>query len=430
MQVGLLNFNRRGVQEVGVPPVPPIGLEYLADSLEAAHHEVSLLDLCFISSAERADAICDFVQDKDVIGITLRNIGIDNYWDPQFFVPDLKVVVDTIKRYTQAPVVLGGQGFSIYPRQVLDYVGADFGITGPGERAFPDLLQTISQHPRGVIHAGQPDLSILHKRNLIDYDKYVANGGSIGIQTKVGCPMQCSFCLESKTGVQCRQLDIVIEELKRLLSRLKQPAFFYVTEAEFNIHLSHAIAFCQRIIDEELKFSWSTYLNTIPLTEELVRLMKGAGCEVPCISLTYGEDSVLKNLDTNFNTKNIRQLAEWFHKYDMPFTADILFGVPGETLETARQTIALLDEIQPAFVGMNFGVRLWANTRLGREVIAGKHQGKLYGRTENNPDLFYPIFYISDMRVSDFLKEVSADNPNYRLLGYEGFEGVNYKLAQ
>jgi hypothetical protein len=48
---------------------------------------------------------------------------------------------------------------------------------------------------------------------------------------------------------------------------------------------------------------------------------------------------------------------------------------------------------------------------------------------ENNDNLYKPIFYISDMRIRDYLKEICDSDPAYRLLGYSGFGGVNYKVA-
>jgi len=153
MRVGLINFNRRGVREPGVPPVPPIGLEYLVDELREDNHHIALLDLCFVDRQDRKAAIEAFVADKDVVGITFRNIGVDNLWmvEDQFFVPDLKAVVSTIKENKAIPVILGGQGFSIYPEKILQFVGADFGVAGPGEAAFRRLLRNPGSYPLGSV---------------------------------------------------------------------------------------------------------------------------------------------------------------------------------------------------------------------------------------------------------------------------------------
>jgi radical SAM superfamily enzyme YgiQ (UPF0313 family) len=430
MKVGLINFNRRGVSEPGVPPVPPIGLEYLNDDIEASNHESSLLDLCFVTLADRKDSVEEFVKDKDLIGITLRNFGVDNYWmvDDQFFVPELKKVVEIVKGCKKIPVVLGGQGFSIYPEKTLDYVGADFGVSGPGEVAFCKLLNNLSSYPRKTVLKDTANINILHKRKLIDYDKYISQGGSPAIQTKSGCPFKCGFCIEARKPQYLRSLDRVFEELGILLSRGVK--FLFVAEAEFNNHLRHAIAFCDGILERQLEFAWSTYLNPIPMTEELVRKMKLAGCVNPCVSVESGSDEVLEEMNTGFTVNHIRQMAEWFHKYDLPFTVDLIFGSPQDTLKSAQATIRLMEEISPLIVGMNLGLRMYANTGFGQRFLAGhiKREGVLYGYTENNDDLYKPIFYISDLRIGDFLKEVCDSRPEYRLLGYSGFGGVNYKI--
>jgi len=432
MKIGLINFNRRGVAEVGVPPVPPIGLEYLADDLEANNHDVTLLDLCFVTLAERKDSIEAFVSDKDMIGITLRNFGVDNYWmiDDQFFVPELKKVVAIVKGCKDVPVVLGGQGFSIYPVKTLDYVGADFGVAGPGEVAMCKLVNNLGAYPRKTILREPANLNILHKRRLIDYARYISQGGSPAIQTKSGCPFKCSFCIESRKRQQLRSLDRVFEELEIILSMGSK--FVFVAEAEFNNHLRHAISFCDGILEKQLKFEWSTYLNPIPMTEELVRKMRLAGCINPCVSVESGSNEVLEDMQTGFSVKHIRQMAEWFHKYDLPFTVDLIFGSPRDTVKSAQATIKLMEEIKPTVVGMNLGLRIYGNTEFGQRFLAGQYSrdGVIYGHTEDNDDLYMPIFYISDLKIGEYLQEVCETDRKYRLLGYNGFGGVNYKVAK
>lgn len=431
MRVGLINFNRRGVLERDVPPVPPLGLEYLAEDLEAAAHEVSLLDLCFVGSADVDDALASFVVDKDAIGITFRNIGVDCYWlpDQQTFVPALCRIVAAIKRMTSAPVVLGGQGFSIYPKQILERTGADFGVFGPGERAFPKILASLDTTPKRSVVSEPANLSVVHKRRLIDYDRYIRNGGIPAISTKVGCPFRCAYCVEGGRPLQRRSLDACLEELRTLLSIAGN--FVFVAEAEFNNHLRHATEFCDRIIDEGLEFRWSTYVYPKPLTEALVRKMKAAGCTNPCISFSAGDQGVLDALDNPFEVDRIREVASWFHAADLPFTVDLMFGTPRDTLASAARTIALMEEIRPALVGMNVGVRVYGGTPLGRSVMEGRLPVEhLYGHVESNSDLFEPIFYISDLRIFDYLEEVIESNGRYQLLGSQSFGGVNYKILE
>ena len=108
MRVGLINFNRRGVNEPGIPPVPPIGLEYLIANLTKHGHISDVLDLCFVDNGSKGKVIKNFLSDKDIIGITLRNIDLGCYLlRDHFYVPELKSLVKEIKETKDIPVVLG-----------------------------------------------------------------------------------------------------------------------------------------------------------------------------------------------------------------------------------------------------------------------------------------------------------------------------------
>ncbi|NIR14328.1 MAG: B12-binding domain-containing radical SAM protein, partial [Desulfobacterales bacterium] len=55
----------------------------------------------------------------------------------------VKDVVASCRSFSDAPIVLGGAGYSMYPESALEYLGADMGIQGEGEVAFPALLDKI-----------------------------------------------------------------------------------------------------------------------------------------------------------------------------------------------------------------------------------------------------------------------------------------------
>lgn len=77
---------------------------------------------------------------------------------PKFLLDSVKNVVSECRDLSSAPIVLGGAGYSIFPRSVLAYLGADMGIQGEGESAFVALLERIG---------GKEDVSgIPEHRNL------------------------------------------------------------------------------------------------------------------------------------------------------------------------------------------------------------------------------------------------------------------------
>jgi hypothetical protein len=98
MRIALINTNRMQ------PPVAPIGLDYVDEALNAAGHSVDVLDLCWEDNPE--SAIAKF----------LKTGFID--------------LAKAVKENSDAPIVLGGVGFSVLTEQILTLSNADFGVWG------------------------------------------------------------------------------------------------------------------------------------------------------------------------------------------------------------------------------------------------------------------------------------------------------------
>jgi hypothetical protein len=97
------------------PPVAPLALDYLAHTLKKSRFQVDLLDLCF--STDVSLEIESYFASNDVlaVAVTLRNTD-DTYLASQDFCIDrYKQVIDLLKVKTDAPIILGGSGFSIMP---------------------------------------------------------------------------------------------------------------------------------------------------------------------------------------------------------------------------------------------------------------------------------------------------------------------------
>src|SRR5512145_3223360 len=138
MRVALVNTNRIR------PPVAPIGLDYVAEAVAGAGHEVCLLDLCWEERWE--DAVDRFFREGEfgLVGVTIRNTDDCSLPTRESFLPGCARIVARIRERAGAPVVLGGVGFSVMPEAVLGRCGADAGIRGDGEFAFAGLAGRIA----------------------------------------------------------------------------------------------------------------------------------------------------------------------------------------------------------------------------------------------------------------------------------------------
>ena len=178
----LINTNRM------LPLIGPIGLDYIAGAVEHAGIDVELLDLAL--AEDPAEAIKKYfsTQQPQLIGISFRNVD-DCFWpSADWFVPGLKRTIQTIKSATDAPIVIGGVGFSVFAKSILKYTGADFGICGDGEEAIVQLIRKLQKQRKftevpglvwqneGRIYNNSPSwpdpLSIISDRDFIDNHTY------------------------------------------------------------------------------------------------------------------------------------------------------------------------------------------------------------------------------------------------------------------
>lgn len=171
-----------------------------------------LLNLMFEGDAESAvrDRIEEFR--PGIIGISVRNIDDQNMEAPKFLLPRVREVVATCRRSCDAPIVLGGAGYSIFPESALNYLGANMGIRGEGETTFPAVVERVERRAPvtglpGIYLPGLPPTDRRFARNLDDLPLPDAglwipsDPGStefwVPVQSRRGCPMDCSFCSTS-----------------------------------------------------------------------------------------------------------------------------------------------------------------------------------------------------------------------------------------
>ena len=132
----LINTNRM------TPPIAPIGLDYLASALRAAKIDVELLDLGIAADPEAELAAYFRSRQPELVGLTFRNVD-DCFWpSARSFLPVLERDVAAVRAATDAPIVLGGVGYSLFAPQILERTQADFGIRGDGEESLAVLWRS------------------------------------------------------------------------------------------------------------------------------------------------------------------------------------------------------------------------------------------------------------------------------------------------
>lgn len=390
MKILLVSPNREHLPD----PTFPLGLAYVAAALKKQGYEVSTLDLCF--KEDMGSAIAGALQDfgPAVIGISLRNIDDVAYPKKHSYLLEYKTTVEIIRKYSRAPVVLGGSGFTIMPRQFMEYLGADFGVAGEGEESFPKLIEsflsgglargTVLRAPRRITALDR----ILPERCMLDTGGYLRHGGMLNIQTKRGCAFRCIYCTYPRIEgrkVRMRNPSAVAREIEETVHETGARHFFFV-DSVFTHPANHAEEVCREIIRKKLDISWTCHGHPSSVTPRLAALMAKAGCT----GVEFGFDSLtdegLSILGKGFGYGEARQAVKACRQAGMKVCPFLFVGAPGDTRERVMLNLSRLEEMEPDAAVIMAGIRVFPGTRLA--VMARRDLGI------ERPGLD-PVFYLS-----------------------------------
>ena len=405
MRVLLISANTEKLPD----PVFPLGPAYMAAIATRHGHTVDTLDLCFLDALRPALDQKVRAFEPEVVGVSLRNLDSSSYPLNTSYVDDYKVLIDSLRELTCAPIVLGGAGFTVMPGPTMEYLGADIGVVGEGETAFPWVLSQLAQRQpirsvsefscepvngglcvRAVTRVKQLDLVGLPLRQRFDMDRYYQRGGALNIQTKRGCYFECTFCsypLIEGSSVRVRTAKSVVDEIQAIRDEFQVRHWFFVDNV-FNMPMRHAKQLCDEMAARGLDVEWSAYLNPKFMDDELCRLMAASGCRAIEFGTDSGAPSMIASLKKEFEVEDLRRASSLCHKHNLKFCHSLIFGGPGESAQTVAATLALMDELQPTAVIALTGIRVLPGT--GMVDIALRD-----GQIDADDNLLYPKFYIS-----------------------------------
>jgi len=388
----------------------------VAAAARRAGHDVTLLNLMFEGDTKSAIQDCVAEFRPEVIGISVRNIDDQNMADPKFLLPPVREVVATCRGLCDAPIIVGGAGYSIFPESALRYLGADMGIQGEGETTFPALLKRVAE---GAPVSGLPSLCLPGQRpadrtfasNLDDLPfpepgLWIPSVRSqsefwVPVQTRRGCPLDCSFC--STAAIEGRDLRThspaaIAAWLEQLASR----GFtnFNFVDNTFNLPPCYVKELCWKIVERGLAINFWCIIYPKWIDSKLVELMARAGCREISLGFESGSDLLLASLNKRFNAEEVKEVAKMFADAGIFRRGFLLLGGPGETRESVEESLAFADSLHLDALKVTVGVRIYPETPLASTALAD-------GVIRPDDDLLWPRFYLAP-RLRDWLPERTA----------------------
>ena len=327
----------------------PCGLLSLAAQARHAGHEVTVLNLYTFSWRD----VCRIIElcPAELYGLSC-------------FTANRRGVLSTARLirsfHPRAHITIGGPHASALPREILELCAAvDTVVIGEGETTFKELIVQLEagQPAHGVAGTAWretgaitvavsrpliPDLDTLVSPFLY-YDDYIA-------LTSRGCDHACTFCAapflwQGKT--RFHSAGWVLDLLQQMVAERGHRAIAFKDDT-FTADRERVLAICRGIEKRGLNFIWSCDTRADALDEELLAVMRGAGCQRVSLGVESAAPEILRSLNKRISPADVRAATQMAKKYGFEVRYYLIAGSREETAGTLAQTLQFIQEARPA----------------------------------------------------------------------------------
>jgi anaerobic magnesium-protoporphyrin IX monomethyl ester cyclase len=278
--------------------------------------------------------------------------------------------------------VLGGIYPTVMPEEALENNACDFIFVGPAEGRIGTFLRLLItkdfeeiQKLSGVgykKHDGKPEINTIdHSQyrdikpvdpdySLIDVSEYLHapkhphylytlfKEPTAMLNTSFGCIYNCIFCatrtIRGKNAFY-RTADGVLNEIDWFY-RIHHVRHFSIADDLFLANKKRAVTILQTIIDRGYNITLKITLSVWHLDDELLELMKKAGCVLILLFVESGSKRVLKEIIRKpLDLEIMPAIAHKCKELDFLTSANYVIGFPGETWDEIRQTFRVAEEL-------------------------------------------------------------------------------------
>ena len=272
--------------------------------------------------------------------------------------------------YPETIIIWGGYFPSNQYRSVLNSGYVDYIINGPGDEAFPQLINSIFNDSdlsaiENLIYKKDNEFIHTPKAELLDQDmlpplpyeklnifyplKNYLGKTFLGTKTaayhsSVGCPFTCSFCAVVpiyEARWKAKSALLVYKDMKYLIDEFGANAVEF-HDNNFFVSEKRTVEFSKLIMNEKINWWGEGRIDTINrYSDESLALMREAGCRMIFFGAETGNDAILKEMDKGGTQsgEQIKNFASRMKKFDIIPEYSFVLGLPAESPEKVMQQI-------------------------------------------------------------------------------------------
>jgi radical SAM superfamily enzyme YgiQ (UPF0313 family) len=322
----------------------------------------------------KTDLLGDFARRLDEFQphVVVFSTLVEDTW------PQARDMLEVLSHYPEIKSIIGGVYATMAPADVIAHKYVQCLGEGEGEETIVDFCESVlhgtppvsikgtwakDESGKPVRNPSRPLVNIndvIPDFSLFDERRFYRPLGAriwkaVPLETYRGCPYTCSFCnspaqvviaRENNQGYFLRRKSMsnLRREIEVMIERY-QPEFFYINDDSFMARPKGEIAqFAEMYRDIKIPFWFQTRFEDVDA--EKLEWLREVGCYRISFGLEHGNEEYRREkLRRRMTNEFILEKSQIVAHAGIPYTLNIIVGMPYETRELLFDSVRLIREI-------------------------------------------------------------------------------------
>jgi len=334
LKIALINLPNPGLAEPWSNF--PLGLGYVAASIEERGYDIEVLDYC--------EGI-GLIPYCDIYGIQITAPQVDI----------AEKLAEHLKAYSPSSLIIGGGPQMLVDRKrFIDNPNFDSIVIGEGEFSFYELIRHYELNGKVDQEYWNPPIKLLDdisfparrlfsnfKENALRTHQLLKGdyieGGQTTIIASRGCPWECSFCAPHSRKLRFRSPQNVVDEIRQVIEQFGIYQFKWQDDT-FTSNKKWVLKLCELLNTELPQTYHRAHTRVDVFDEDMAKAMWMAGFRILCFGIESFDQRLLDINNKAIKVDQILSSLAIAKKYGFKTIGFLIFGMPGENRKSVDIT--------------------------------------------------------------------------------------------